>query len=60
MSNMSTLTGWNTSISIREILDQLEGTYSKPDTMMLFANDMLFQSAFNPIDAPEALFYRIE
>jgi hypothetical protein len=31
------------------MLDQLKGTYSKPDTMMLFANDMLFCSAFNPV-----------
>jgi hypothetical protein len=47
-------------MSIRETLDQLEGTYSKPDTMKLFANDTLSCSQFNPIDALEALFYRIE
>jgi hypothetical protein len=47
-------------MSIREMLDQLKGTYSKPDTMTLFANNTLFCSPFNPIDAPEALFYRIE
>jgi hypothetical protein len=54
-----TLTGWNMSMSFREMLDQ-EGTYGKLDTMTLFANDTLFHSLFNPIDAPEALFYRIE
>jgi hypothetical protein len=59
-SNVATLTRWNTSMSIREILDQLKGTYSKPDTMTLFANDTLFHSPFNPIDEPELLFYRIE
>jgi hypothetical protein len=60
VSKVPTLTRWNTSMSIREMLDQLKGTYCKTDTMMLLANDMLFHSAFNPIDAPEALFYRIE
>jgi hypothetical protein len=60
VSNVPTLTGWNTSISIRAVLDQLKGTYSKLDTMILFANNTLFQSPFNPIDSPEALFYRIE
>jgi hypothetical protein len=38
--NVPTLTEWNTSMSIREMLDQLEGTYGKPDTMTLFANDI--------------------
>jgi hypothetical protein len=60
VSNVLTLTGWNTSMSIREMLRQLEGTYGKPDTMTLFANDMLFCSPFNPTDVPEALLYRIE
>jgi hypothetical protein len=60
VSNIPTFTGWNTSMSIRTMLDQLKGTYHKPDTMMLFANNTLFQSPFNPIDASEALFYRIE
>jgi hypothetical protein len=44
----SPLTGWNTSMSIREMLDQLKGTYSKPDIMTLFANDTLFHIPFNP------------
>ena len=34
--------------------------YGKPNAMTLFANDTLFRSAFNPNDAPEALFHRIE
>jgi len=29
-------------------------------TMMLLTNDMHFRSPFNPVDAPESLFYRIE
>jgi hypothetical protein len=48
------------SMSIRETLNQLKSTYGKLDTMMLLANNTLFCSPFNPIDAPEALFYRIE
>ncbi len=57
--NVPALTGWNKSMSIREMLNQLEGIYGKPSTMTLFANNTLFRSLFNPIDAPEALFYRI-
>ncbi len=58
--NIPTLTGWNTSMSILEMLDQPEGTCGKPDTMTLFTNDTLFRSSFNPANAPKALFYRIE
>ena len=47
-------------MSIINILDQLDGTYGKPDTMTLLQNDNLFRSAFNPTDAHESLFYRIE
>ncbi len=60
VSNIPTLTGWNASMSIMNMLDQLKTTYGKPDAMTLCANDTLFQSAFNPNDAPEALFHRIE
>jgi hypothetical protein len=42
VSNVPTLTGWTTSMSIRAMLDQLKGIYSKPDTMTLFANNTLF------------------
>jgi hypothetical protein len=54
------LIGRNASMSIRDILDQLDGMYGKPDTMPLLSNDMLFRSPFIPSDAPELLFYRIE
>ena len=60
VSNIPTLIGWNASMSISNILDQLDGTYEKPDTMNLIQNDTLFQSAFNPTDASKLLFYRIE
>jgi hypothetical protein len=60
VSNIPTLTGWNTSMSIMNMLDQLKTTYDKPNAMTLFANNTLFCSAFNPNDAPESLFHRIE
>ncbi len=47
-------------MTIQEILDQLNGTYGKHDTMTLLTNDTHFWSPFNPADAPESLFYRIE
>ena len=60
VSNIPTLTGWNTSMSIMNMLNQLETTYGKPNAMTLFANDTLFRSAFNPNDGSKALFHRIE
>ena len=60
VSNVPTRIGWNQSMSIIDIIDQLNTTYGKPDTITLLHNDTLFRSAFNPEDAPELLFYRIE
>ena len=42
VSNIPSLIGWNASISIIDILDQLDGTYGKPDTMTLLQNDTHF------------------
>jgi hypothetical protein len=42
VSNTPNLTGWNMSMSIRGILDQLMANYGMPDTMVLFNNDTLF------------------
>jgi hypothetical protein len=47
-------------MSVQYILSQLKASYGKPETMILFANYTLFQSAFPPTDFPEMLFYRIE
>ena len=47
-------------MTILVILDQLEASYGKPDTMTLFGNDTLFRSPFPANEAPEMLFYRIE
>jgi hypothetical protein len=60
VSKVPTLIGWNQSMSIIDILDQLDTTYGKPDTITLLHNDTLFRSAFNSTDAPESLFYQIK
>jgi hypothetical protein len=56
VSNVPTLIRWNQSMPIINILDQLDGSYGKPDTITLLQNDTLFHSACNPKDAPESLF----
>jgi hypothetical protein len=60
VSNVTTMTGWNATMSVQSILKQLEGSYSKPDMMTIHQNNLLFQSPFLPSEAPEMLFYRIE
>ncbi len=60
VSNVPTLTGWNATMSIQEILTQLETAYGKPTPMALHNNDFLFRSPMATNDAPELLFYRIE
>ncbi len=42
VSNTPNLTGWNSTMTILVILDQLEASYGKPDTMTLFGNYTLF------------------
>ncbi len=37
--NTPNLTGWNVSMSLRGILDQLMANYGMPDAMVLFNND---------------------
>jgi hypothetical protein len=56
VSNSPTLCGWNQSMEIMEILDQITTTYSRPMPNALLQNDMLFRSAYLPADAPETLF----
>jgi hypothetical protein len=58
--NTSTLTGWNSTMSIHEILTQLEDEYGKLSSSALFATDNRFKSAFGANKAPELLFYRME
>ncbi len=42
VSDVPTLIGWNASMTIGEILDQLNRMYGKSNTMMLLTNDMHF------------------
>jgi hypothetical protein len=60
VSNVPTLTGWNASMSIQEILTQLETAYGKPTPMALHNNNLLFRSPMATNDVPKLLFHRIE
>jgi hypothetical protein len=40
--NVTTMMGWNATMSIRLILEQMEGSYSKPDMMTIHYNNLLF------------------
>jgi hypothetical protein len=46
--NVPTLIGWNTNMTIQEILDQLDGTHEKPDTMLLLTNNTHFLKPVQP------------
>ena len=54
------LTGWNPSMEIIEIMEQMTTTYGRPMPTALLQNDTLFRSPYLPIDAPEVLFRRID
>jgi hypothetical protein len=60
VSNTPNLKGWNSTMTIRIILEQLEALYGKLDTMTLFRKDTLFRSPFPATEAPKMLCYRIE
>ena len=60
VSNTPNLTGWNVSMSIQGILDQLMANYSMPNALVLFNNDTLFRSPLLPTEAPKMLFYYTE
>ena len=60
VSNVSGLTGWNSTMSIQEILAQLETTFGKPSAYLAFQNNTIFTSPFSAMDTPESLFQRIE
>jgi hypothetical protein len=60
VSNNANLTRWNSTMSIIDILAQLQNSYGKPNMMTIFTNDNLFHSLMNPGDSPEMLFYRLE
>jgi hypothetical protein len=58
--NNPTLMGWNSTMSIINILGQLQVLYGKPNMMMLYTNDTLFRSPLTAGNLPEMLFYRIK
>ena len=60
VSNVPGLSGWNQTMSINEILDQLESTYGRPDATALLQNDALYRGALANTDSPETLFLRLE
>jgi hypothetical protein len=53
VSNTPNMMGWNSSMTVRLILEQLEALYGKPDAMSLFQNNTLFRSPFPATEAPE-------
>jgi hypothetical protein len=58
--NNLVLMGWNSMMSIIDILNQLQVSYGKPNMMTLYTNDTLFRSPMPAGNLPEMLFYRIE
>lgn len=60
VSNIPSLTGWNSKITIHNILSQLELNYSKPTANIIWNNNVTFTSSFSPVDTPKSLFCRIE
>jgi hypothetical protein len=60
VSNTPALMGWNSTMSILNILNQLQDLYGKPTMMTLFQNNIMFRNPMAPMDSPEMLFYRIE
>jgi hypothetical protein len=60
VSNNPTLTGWNLTMSIIDILGQLQVLYGEPNMMMLYTNDTLFRSPLTSGDSPKMFLYRIE
>jgi hypothetical protein len=53
VSNNPTLTGWNSTMSIIDILSQLQVLYGKPNMMILYTNDTLFRSPLTAGNLPE-------
>ncbi len=60
VSNNTALTGWTSTMSIIDILAQLQGLYSKPNMMTLYSNNTLFHIPMTPGNSPEMLFYQLK
>jgi hypothetical protein len=48
--------GWNVSMSLNDIFDQMMKTYGHPTLDAMHQNMMTFLSPYNPQDPPEILF----
>jgi hypothetical protein len=60
VSNNPALVGWNPTMEICEIFDQITSTYGPPTPAAILQNNTLFRSVYSPQDAPEVLFRRIK
>jgi hypothetical protein len=60
VSNVTAMTGWDATMSVRSILEQLEGSYGKPNMMTIHQTTYSSKAHFFPSKAPEMLFYCIE
>jgi hypothetical protein len=60
VSNTPALMGWNSTMFIINILNQLQDAYGKPTIMTLFQNNVMSRNLMAPTNSPEMLFYRIE
>jgi hypothetical protein len=54
------LIGWNSTMSIQDILHQLKLAYGCPSGHKLLHNDILFRLTFCATEAPKRLFWRIK
>jgi hypothetical protein len=60
VSNDPNLKGWNPTMSVQMILQQLETAYGKPTGTTLWENDKIFRAPFGANEVPESLFLRLE
>jgi hypothetical protein len=60
MSTDPRLIGWNSTMSIQDILNQLELSYGRPTGHKLQQIDALFRSPFHNTEAPKCLFWHIK
>jgi hypothetical protein len=49
-------TGWNATMSLHDIFDQLATTYGKPTPDTMRQNNLMFLAVYKPQDPPEILF----
>jgi hypothetical protein len=50
--------GWNSTMTLNDIFDQLMSTYSKPTPDAMRQNNLNFLAPYNPQEPPEILFKR--